>query len=101
MTQVPNIFNYATSELSQDAVISWLLNWANPINKDKNNNLHTIGKYFLESLLEKKGIALGDLTCIEIKQQYKSIDVFVHLIMDGKTYGIIIEDKVYTSSHSN
>lgn len=101
MNSIPNIFNYATSELSQDAVISWLLNWANPINKDKNNNLHAIGKYFLESLLEKKGIALGDVTCIEIKQQYKSIDVFVHLIMDGKTYGIIIEDKVYSSSHSN
>jgi hypothetical protein len=31
----PNIFKYATSELSQDAFICWLLAWA----KDENKSL--------------------------------------------------------------
>ena len=28
MNDKPNIFNYATKELSQDAVICWLIDWA-------------------------------------------------------------------------
>ena len=27
---VPNIFSFATSELSQDALLAWLIEWASP-----------------------------------------------------------------------
>ena len=31
----PNLFKYATSELSQDAFICWLLEWAKPQNRKR------------------------------------------------------------------
>ncbi len=31
----PNLFSYATSELSQDAFICWSLEWASPVNAEK------------------------------------------------------------------
>lgn len=30
----PNLFHYASSELSQDAFLLWLLEWANPANAE-------------------------------------------------------------------
>ena len=29
----PNIFNYATSELTNDAMICWMVDWANTVRK--------------------------------------------------------------------
>jgi hypothetical protein len=36
----PNLFSYATSELSQDAFICWLLSWASLEYKDVDGQLH-------------------------------------------------------------
>ena len=36
----PRLFDYATSELSQDAILIWLLSWADPKHKDANEYLH-------------------------------------------------------------
>ena len=48
----PNLFTYATSELSQDAMICWLLAWADP-NNSSNMQMYHIGVAFLNSLFEK------------------------------------------------
>ena len=102
MTNQPNIFNYATSELTQDAFITWLLHWANPIYKTDNEPLHSLGTSFLISLLACKDVEInGDITDFHIKQQYHKIDVFVKFRMNDCNYGIIIEDKVHTSDHNN
>jgi hypothetical protein len=45
----PNLFHYATSELSQDAFICWLLDWANPDNKEKDEALCALKKLYLIS----------------------------------------------------
>lgn len=99
MTSQPNIFNYATSELTQDAFITWLLHWANPVFKDE--KLHSLGTSFLQSLVAFQNIKIREITELKITQQFHKIDVFVTFRMDNCTYGIIIEDKVHSTDHSN
>ena len=42
----PNIFSYATSELSQDAMFAWLMQWSAPSNKDNDKQLNDIANYW-------------------------------------------------------
>ena len=94
----PNLFSYATSELSQDAFICWLMAWASPEYKEVDNDLHQCGIEFIRALFEKHGKTLPiDITEIKIKKQYKNIDVLC--IVNG-TYAVLIEDKVDTKHHS-
>jgi len=95
----PNLFKYATSELSQDAFICYLLEWAKAENKNIDKKTHLLGVEFLNSLLSKfDKPTQSSFEKIEIKKQYHNLDVFV--IVDDK-YGIIIEDKTNTKNHSN
>ncbi len=101
MNNQPNIFNYAKSELTQDAFIIWLLHWANPTYKIQNVQLHELGTSFLQSLVAFRNITIGEISELDIKPQYKKIDVFVTFKMNECIYGIIVEDKVHSSDHSN
>lgn len=102
MNNQPNIFNYATKELTQDAFITWLLYWASSKYRLQNEPLHLLGKSFLASLLARQNIILQDNFCdYKIIQQDHRIDVFVSLKFNDTTYGIIIEDKVHSTDHSN
>jgi hypothetical protein len=99
----PNIFNYATSELSQDAIICYILEWAKSENKVKNNNLHELGIKFIDSIFNNfehvKNIEKPDkYQKIDIKKQYKNIDI---LCIVNDKYSIIIEDKTNTKNHSD
>lgn len=47
----PNLFYFATSELSQDAVLCWLAEWAKPEYSETDPQLHQLGKEFLHLLL--------------------------------------------------
>jgi len=96
----PNIFSYATSELSQDAIICYILEWAKIENKELNNDLHNLAIKFLNSLFDKfKGIKQPTkYEKIEIKKQYENIDI---LCIINDEYAIIIEDKTNTKNHSD
>ena len=100
-----NLFNYATSELSQDAFLCWLLSYAQE--KEYNGDDDKLQKcaqslikvfllgqkgFFEKDLIEK------DLIVKKIEKQWKYIDVLVTLESDKK---IIIEDKTYTTDHDN
>lgn len=86
-----NIFNFATSELSQDAVIAWILNW---INEETNSKLYSLAVKLLESM----GVSKDELQSgIRIEQQYKHIDILI--IIKAVNKAIILEDKVYTGEH--
>ena len=87
-----NLFSFATSELSQDAFICWCLNWINYPNEP----LYPMAKDIFSNLLEEKDLENEE---IEIKRQVKKIDVLVLLKKSKKAY--IIEDKTYTSEHSD
>ena len=107
-----NIFNFATSELSQDAFICWLCNWVNFDDNDLSEDekkLKVLATDFIEKMSGEK---LGDRK-VNIKRQYQKIDVLLEI--QNKTEFItkeneknpvvdiyvIIEDKVGTSLHSD
>ena len=93
----PNLFSYATSELSQDAFICWLLKWASPVYKDVNGELHACGTALLSAFFSKVGRAMPSIDSVEIKKQYENIDI---LCVINNRFPIIIEDKTNTSAHS-
>lgn len=100
-----NLFNYATSELSQDAFLCWLLSYAQEKKYNGDDDklqkcAQSLIKVFLlgqKSILEKNLIK-EDLIVEKIEKQWKYIDVLVRL-KSGKK--IIIEDKTYTTDHDN
>jgi len=96
--QPPNLFAFATSELSQDAFICWLASWADPALKDANSALHDTAQKFIVRLLEfGKGPQVADFRSIQARRQWKDIDVL--LVVNSDT-AIIIEDKTDTKDHS-
>ncbi|WP_283591230.1 PD-(D/E)XK nuclease family protein [Clostridium butanoliproducens] len=97
----PNIFKYATSELSQDAVICWILEWANSEDKVMKDFSYDFIRKILD-LCQYDFVDLNNLVEIKIKKQYNNIDVFACLYFkDGSMIPLIIEDKTYTSEHSD
>ena len=113
---MPNIFKYATSELSQDAMIAWLMACAKA---DENDGaLREVGQRFFRFLLERPcnnveravldrdgkltrydGHGLVSDVCV--KTQYENIDVYCSATIDGKQVSFVIEDKTGTTEHSN
>jgi len=91
----PNIFDYATSELSQDAVLAYMLAWAHPDHK-KMTKLHKLGQCFLRTLLAKAGQKIGDIEKVTVQTQDNHIDVSVDI---NEKIFMIIEDKVDTMRH--
>ena len=107
---IPNIFNYATKELSQDAVICWLVACA----AEATGDLQKCGLEFVRTLfrtgksdqvggvpvLDSDGeltaphrgsCDVSDVSCPS--PQYDRIDVYFQAKVDGKTVSFIIEDK--------
>jgi len=93
----PNLFAYATSELSQDAVLCWLAAWAAPEAHAQDATLHALGLEFIAALLQAGGRPMPDVSTLEIRRQYKGIDV---LLIINSQLAICIEDKVGSREHS-
>jgi len=94
----PNLFDYATSELSQDAFLAWFCRWADDsMNEDK--ELQACARSFL-----KKNISLQQpdyeetIRSVDVDKQYEHIDV---LLTINDELRVIIEDKVHTYTHDN
>lgn len=91
MNDYPNIFDYATKEFTQDAMICWLLNC-------KETCLPFLNKFIFKNNDEIKG---------EIEFEYgpskqiSRIDVFANIEYNGKYYPIIFENKSNTTIHDN
>lgn len=94
----PNLFNFATSELSQDAFICWLLSWAKPEYREFNYALNDCAIDILKIFFDKHGKPFPEgIKSIDISKQDKNIDV---LCVVNREYSLIIEDKTHTSQHS-
>jgi hypothetical protein len=65
----PNLFSHATKELSQDAFLCWLLDWANKAYAQTDPQMHRAGRMFLNALLAKHGILPVDSPRIESGQR--------------------------------
>ena len=49
-----NLFNYATKELSQDAITCWLIEWAGAqVENESEQKLRKVGHAFVDALLTK------------------------------------------------
>ena len=109
----PNIFKYARKELSQDAVVCWVVACA----RDAADELRELGLEFVRSLMRSgNGVVInvldgqsslyegdckiGQVLC-EPKLQHKNIDVYFQAKIDGKVVSFIIEDKTNTEMHGD
>ena len=93
-----NLFNYATSELSQDAFLCWLASYALE-DAEPDAALRACAKEMLELFVpELKG---RPFTLENVERQVGHIDVLLTAELEGTIYKIIVEDKTYTREHSN
>lgn len=87
-----NLFQYATKELSQDAMLCWMINFINY----PDSPLYPLGVSVLDMFLGKN--KPKEYKNVSVIRQYKKIDV---LVLFNDRYALIIEDKTNTAEHSN
>ena len=88
----PNIFDYATSELSQDAFLCYLFSFGKEEYKQNFPNEYALAHKFLV----KCGIDKGE----EILSVEKQVD-YIDVLIITTNYLLIIEDKVYSNEHDD
>src|SRR6266513_1303101 len=98
MPERPNLFSYATSELSQDAFLSWILAWASPCHQESDPVLHRTVVKLLDTVFHLCGESLPTIVSLKIERQFQGLDVLV-LVNDG--HAVLIEDKTNTREHGN
>ena len=91
----PNIFSYATSELSQDAILAWLLSWADDKYATSDSALCALGKSFVSLLT---GMNTEEIHTVSVGRQWQNIDIWVEINDDAF---LTIEDKTGTSIHDD
>lgn len=92
----PNLFHYAYKELSQDAVICWLIACSAHAGDAE---LRKLGQRFVVALINKhEDCELKNIFSTEIIQQVSRIDVLVRI---NKKHVLLIEDKTDSNLHSN
>ena len=109
----PSLFDYATSELSQDAILCWLLEWARH-DEEEYEKYQKLAKELIKSLYclanpdkHVDKVKLIDTPKIDpptkqyIKKQFLHIDVYFRAKINDKIVSFIIEDKTFTSHHDN
>jgi hypothetical protein len=94
----PNLFEIATSELSQDSFITWLLQWADESNTD-DPHLNETGKLFVSSLLKIAEVTdIPKIKKVKTRRQWKNIDITADV---NEKYFIVIEDKKDAGEHGD
>lgn len=94
-----NIFEFATSELSQDAMIAWTLEQFN----SEKEEMKQVGLTFLNYLIrDKRQFSSEEIKTLKVELQKYRIDVLIKIhLINGKEIMVIIEDKTYTSESNN
>lgn len=90
----PNLFSFATSELSQDAFFAWLLSWGNT---DADMSLRAVALDLLRKWTQNPQLQLEGEQPVQIKRQFEKIDL---LVIVNEHYAIVVEDKTETAQHS-
>lgn len=92
----PNIFNYATKELTQDAMICWFLECL----KSGEGKIRRIGEEFLRAFVFENSIDCTNAKLIECSKQCAKMDVYARVLIDKYyVYPIIFENKTNTFLH--
>ena len=95
----PNLFHFATSELSQDAALCWCLAWADSKYAETDPALHALGRDLVATLFSAAMIEApaGNFT-VAVKRQLEHVDIVAEI---GDGHLLVIEDKVHSSEHSD
>ncbi len=93
--KTPNIFSFATSELSQDAILSWMMKWADDQYKTEDPYLCKLGKSMVSLLT---GLRQDKIHTVDVGRQWCGIDIWAEINDDAF---LMIEDKTSTSIHDN
>ena len=101
MTTTPNLYEFATRELAQDATIAYLLAWADPAYRESHPRLHTLGTESLRSLLQTQKVDLPQIETLCIGTQVYRIDIVVLVNAGERGILLIIEDKVSAQEGPN
>jgi hypothetical protein len=76
--ETPNLFDFATKELSQDAFICWLASRTNPPCRTVDGRLHQTATLFLDRLVEVGGRPkMSAYSSVVIRRQEVNFDVLV------------------------
>ena len=98
-SNTPNLFEYSTKELAQDAVLAYILAWAAPAYRELHYSLHRLGTAMLHALLATKfgESEVPTVTSVCVKTQVDRIDLLVR-INDENEDGLVllVEDKLGT-----
>lgn len=94
-----NLFRYATSELSQDAFICWLLSHLTEEGWNADPQIRECAMAFMNRILwdSKQQTYCSDWRVQKIERQYHNIDILVYL----NEYRIIVEDKVAANTRNH
>lgn len=94
----PNVFNYAKKELSQDAIVCWLLACLD----SELPQYREIGLQFIRFLFDKDTIDAKDVRLADGPySQYFRMDVYAVVSVRDRLYPIIVEDKINTYLHDD
>lgn len=68
MTEVPNLYSFATNELAQDATLAYIIAWARPVYRESHPHLHRLGTDMLHALLATKigNVAVPTVTSLDV-----------------------------------
>ena len=89
----PNIFSFATSELSQDAMFAWLLSWADAKYEPTDASLHAVAQSFVRLLT---GMSDLEIKNVKAGRQWEHIDIWAEI--NGDVF-LAVEDKTGTTIH--
>ncbi len=97
MNIIPNLFDIATSELSQDAFITWLIKWSDESLMSEDRNLHETAKDLVLSILKCGKIKVPQsISKINAGRQWGNIDIWIDI---DEKYFVVIEDKKDACQH--
>jgi hypothetical protein len=94
----PNLFDFAPSELSQDAVLCWLFSWADPKFRSVNDELHEAGRNLLTIIFRKHHLNCPSSASVTVRPQVDHADLIAEV---GDKYVVLIEDKTKTNHHGD
>ncbi|HEY9193009.1 MAG TPA: PD-(D/E)XK nuclease family protein, partial [Methyloversatilis sp.] len=92
----PNLFSNAPNELAQDGFFVWLLQWADPSNRDHDENLHALAQDMVRTLMELPDDFV--ISKVAAGRQWQGIDLWAEI---NDEHFLLIEDKTDTSEHSD
>lgn len=96
-----NVFNFATSELSQDALLCYWFNFATEEHLNESIEERESAQKLLSLIIKEwtgDSIEYKNIQVNKIVRQFNKIDI---LLLVNDNYFILIEDKIYTSEHSD